>query len=162
MVRKGRSKTVKSIEVEEAQRALARYVGQTARGPIVLVSGGKPVAALVSLEDIDLDSLSLSSNAKFLSIIERSRERENREGSISSKEIRRRLSSQSAETTRINFRNRNGQRVVERTKRAGTDHNQYVYVLECGDCGHKYGANGSDIHQRKCPKCQKGKPGLDT
>ena len=28
-------------------------------------------------------------------------------------------------------------------------------------CGARYGANGSDFHQRKCPNCQGGMPGLD-
>ena len=27
-------------------------------------------------------------------------------------------------------------------------------------CGHRYGANGSDFHIRKCPKCQGGAEGL--
>jgi hypothetical protein len=27
-------------------------------------------------------------------------------------------------------------------------------------CGHKYGSNGSDNFQRKCPSCQGGAPGL--
>ena len=63
-------------------------------------------------------------------------------------------------TTEPCYRNRNGQVVVRPTHLAGTDHNQYVYVLRCGACGHEYGANGSDIFQRKCPNCQSGAPGL--
>jgi len=63
-------------------------------------------------------------------------------------------------TTETGYRNRNRQTVVRPTHLAGTDHNQYVYVLRCGDCGHEYGANGSDIFQRKCPNCQGGAPGL--
>ncbi len=35
-----------------------------------------------------------------------------------------------------------------------------VYVLQCGGCRHEYGANGSDIFQRRCPACQGGRPGL--
>jgi predicted Zn-ribbon and HTH transcriptional regulator len=41
-----------------------------------------------------------------------------------------------------------------------TDHNQFVYQLACSKCGHNYGANGSDIHSRRCPKCDGGLPGL--
>jgi hypothetical protein len=37
---------------------------------------------------------------------------------------------------------------------------QYVYVLQCSICGYEYGANGSDIHLRRCPSCQGGQPGL--
>ena len=64
--------------------------------------------------------------------------------------------------------NANDQVLIARTDRLGTDHNQYVWVLVCarrsasGDiCGHRYGANGSDFHHRKCPKCQDGAPGLN-
>ena len=63
-------------------------------------------------------------------------------------------------TTEPGYRNRNGQVVVRATHLAGNDHNQYVYVLLCGDCGHEYGANGSDIFQRKRPNHQGGAPGL--
>ena len=34
------------------------------------------------------------------------------------------------------------------------------YKLECLDCGHIYGANGCDIHLRKCPECQGAKKGI--
>lgn len=64
--------------------------------------------------------------------------------------------------------NRNDQVLIARTDRPGTDHLQYVWVLVCarrlrsGDlCGHRYGANGSDFHQRKCPQCQGGAAGLN-
>lgn len=58
------------------------------------------------------------------------------------------------------YRNPNAQEVIAPTGRAGTDHNQQVYQLCCGQCGLKYGANGSDIHARKCPSCGGGRPGL--
>jgi Zn finger protein HypA/HybF involved in hydrogenase expression len=35
------------------------------------------------------------------------------------------------------------------------------YKLECRDCGHIYGANGCDIHERLCPECQGRAPGID-
>lgn len=41
----------------------------------------------------------------------------------------------------------------------GNDHNQVVYLLRCRDCGNRYGANGSDIFQRKCPARGGGRPG---
>lgn len=63
-------------------------------------------------------------------------------------------------TTDPGYRNRNGQIVVRRTDQRGTDHYQWVYVLRCEECGHVYGVNGSDIHERKCPACQDGRPGL--
>ena len=64
--------------------------------------------------------------------------------------------------------NPNDQILISRTDRSGTDHLQYVWVLVCARrtsdgviCGHRYGANGSDFHIRKCPKCQGGAAGLN-
>jgi len=66
----------------------------------------------------------------------------------------------SAGTTEVGYVNRNGQKVVRSTGKAGTDHGQYIYVLRCGTCGHEYGANGSDIFLRRCPNHDRGAPGL--
>ena len=63
-------------------------------------------------------------------------------------------------TTTPGFMNRNGQVVVRATGLSGTDHGKYIYVLRCTKCSTEYGANGSDIHGRRCPKCDKGRPGL--
>ena len=63
-------------------------------------------------------------------------------------------------TTNPGYRNRNDQVVIRRTDLPGNDHNQRVYALECGRCQHRYGANGSDIWQRRCPHCGGGRPGL--
>lgn len=64
-------------------------------------------------------------------------------------------------TTEIGYRNRNDQTVVEATGLPGTDHLQRIYALRCELCGNTYGANGSDIHERRCPHCQGGRPGLE-
>ena len=45
-------------------------------------------------------------------------------------------------------------------KGKGTDYNQYAYKVCCIHCEHIYGANGSDMHERKCPECQGGEPGI--
>ena len=64
-------------------------------------------------------------------------------------------------TTRIGYKNRNGQKNLGRIEptREGTDNEQYVYVMNCTKCGCIYGSNGSDIFQRKCPACQNGAKG---
>ena len=66
------------------------------------------------------------------------------------------------ETTTIGYINRNNQIVHGTVGIKGNDHGQLSYMLEClmKGCGHKYGANGTDIFQRKCPKCQGGKEGI--
>ncbi len=53
-------------------------------------------------------------------------------------------------TTQIGYVNRNGQTVLRKTGLSGNDHNQIIYLLRCDACGHEYGANGSDIFQRRC------------
>ena len=67
----------------------------------------------------------------------------------------------SAKTTHPGYRNRNGQVVVRATALPGNDHMQRIYVLRCGKCNVEYGANGSDIFQRRCPECGGGRPGLE-
>jgi len=64
-------------------------------------------------------------------------------------------------TTQVGYVNRNGQEVIRPTGKPGTDHGQYVYVLKCRTCCHEYGANGSDIFQRRCPNHDGSAPGLD-
>jgi hypothetical protein len=63
-------------------------------------------------------------------------------------------------TTVPGFVNPNDQEVIRKTDLPGTDHGQRVYVLRCRRCGFEYGANGSDIHLRRSPQCQRGADGL--
>jgi hypothetical protein len=65
-------------------------------------------------------------------------------------------------TTTPGFVNPHGQEVLRRTDLPGNDYLQYTYVMRCGECSAEYGANGSDIHLRRCPTCQGGRPGLPT
>ena len=62
------------------------------------------------------------------------------------------------ETTQIGYINRNKQ-ICEGTRGLpGTDHGARSYRLPCLECDTIYGANGSDIFQRKCPNpnCHRG------
>ena len=63
-------------------------------------------------------------------------------------------------TTRTGYVNKNGQVVIRNTGLPGTVYGQRIYQMGCSKCGHIYGANGSDIHDRKCPKCDGGAEGL--
>ena len=69
----------------------------------------------------------------------------------------------STKTTAIGYINRNNQKNLGHHNKPGTDHGQVAYKMQCqiNQCGHKYGSNGTDIFQRKCPKCQSGLPGID-
>ena len=66
------------------------------------------------------------------------------------------------DSTRIGYVNRNDQLCTGHRGVRGTDHEQLAYRLLClgAACGHVYGANGSDVFQRKCPECQGGAPGI--
>lgn len=59
-------------------------------------------------------------------------------------------------TTDVGYINDNHQTNLGRTDFPGTDHNQHLYRMRCGDCGHEYLANGTDIFQKRCPNCQGG------
>ena len=61
-------------------------------------------------------------------------------------------------TTKEGYINKNRQKNIGVTQELGTDHLQRFYSLECLNCGNAYKSNGSDIWQRKCPRCQGGKP----
>ena len=69
-------------------------------------------------------------------------------------------SSGGAKTTKVGYLNRNQQRCMGHRGVPGTDHGQLAYGMECLKCGHIYGANGTDIFQRKCPECGGAKPGI--
>ena len=61
-------------------------------------------------------------------------------------------------TTKEGYINRNQQQNLGRTDEPGSDYGQYYYQMRCMKCEYEYKANGSDIFQRKCPKCQGGRP----
>ena len=82
---------MKTLEMTEATASLAEYARGVNREPLILTIGGRPVAALVPVENADLETVTLSTHPEFLTIIERSRARQKAEEGISSAEIRRRL-----------------------------------------------------------------------
>ena len=86
---------MKTLEMNSATRPLSAYTSEVADEPLVVTVDGEPVAALMAIKNADLETVSLSTNPRFLDLIERSRERHKREGSISSEEMRRRLGLQS-------------------------------------------------------------------
>lgn len=82
---------MKKIEMAKASGPLSEYAREARKNPIIVVSKGKPIAAVVPIRNADVETVSLSTNRKFLAIIERSRSRQKKEGGIPSREIRRRL-----------------------------------------------------------------------
>jgi antitoxin (DNA-binding transcriptional repressor) of toxin-antitoxin stability system len=82
---------MKIIEQAEATAPLAAYTADVTQEPLIITVNGKPVAALVAIENADLETVSLSTNPTFLALIERSRARHRTEGGLSGEEMRRRL-----------------------------------------------------------------------
>ncbi|MBI3822065.1 MAG: hypothetical protein HY289_05215 [Planctomycetes bacterium] len=83
--------TMKVIEKNKATATLAAFADDIVSGPVVVTDSGKPIAVLVPLVNADLETVSLSTNPRFIELIERSRARVRKEGAISSKEMRRRF-----------------------------------------------------------------------
>ena len=82
---------MKAVEIDDANLSLADYTRQAGGEPYVVTDHGKAVAVLLPLENTDLETALLSSNPRFLELIERSRSRRKREGGVQSDEVRRRL-----------------------------------------------------------------------
>jgi hypothetical protein len=74
---------VRKVEVSEATEPLASYLGKGETGPLVIVDAGRPVAALVLLENTDLETVALSTDLDFLELIRASRVRQAEEGGLS-------------------------------------------------------------------------------
>jgi len=82
---------MKMLEMTKATAPLAEYARDVNKEPVILTADGKPVAALVSIENADLETVTLSTHPQFIALIERSRARQKAEGGISSAEMCRRL-----------------------------------------------------------------------
>jgi prevent-host-death family protein len=82
---------MKTIEVTKATLPLADYTKKVREEPVIVTTRGRPVAALVSISNADIETVSLSNNPRFLDLIERSRARQRSESGISTKEMYRRL-----------------------------------------------------------------------
>ena len=64
---------MKTIDIAQAPTVLAEYAEHPGGEPAIVTSNGNPVAALLPLDDADLETVSLATNAQFLALIERSR-----------------------------------------------------------------------------------------
>lgn len=71
---------MKIVEIAEANATLAEYTSSLSEEPVIITSNGQPIAALVTLENVNFETIALSSNPKFIELIERSRARRRAEG----------------------------------------------------------------------------------
>ena len=82
---------MKRMEMTSATGPLSEYAGRVKREPVILTSKGHPVAALVSLEGADWETIRLSTHPLFNRLIARSRKKLRTCGGISAAEMRRRV-----------------------------------------------------------------------
>lgn len=71
---------MKTVEIGDIASLLENY--SETEQPVVLTRNGQPIAALFSIESIDLESLSLSLNPTFTNLIEQSRKSQTETGRI--------------------------------------------------------------------------------
>ncbi|OCR01173.1 hypothetical protein BCD67_17550 [Oscillatoriales cyanobacterium USR001] len=71
---------MRTVEISEIALLMENY--EKTELPLILTRNGQPVAALFSVEDVDMETLSISMNPKFLSIIEESKKSQKEEGRI--------------------------------------------------------------------------------
>ena len=64
---------MKTIDVSQATDSLGRYARALESEPLVLTDGGRPIAALMPIDEADLDSVALGTDPRFLALIERAR-----------------------------------------------------------------------------------------
>ena len=79
------------VEFKKASRPLSEYAQKARKAPIIIVKRGRPFAAVVPIRNADEETVALSTNRKFMTIIDRSRARAKKEGGIPAKDLRRRL-----------------------------------------------------------------------
>ncbi len=99
---------MKIIDLADAKAPLAGFARIASKEPIVVMCRGKPLAAVIALDDADYESLSLSTNPRFLEILARSRARLEAEGGIPLAEMYRRLCLRPPSQRRAKKPRRNG------------------------------------------------------
>ncbi len=64
---------MKTLEMSRATGELSSYADQVRKEPVIVTDHGTPVMALVPIENADLETVSLSTDPRFIALIERSR-----------------------------------------------------------------------------------------
>jgi hypothetical protein len=82
---------MKTIELSQATNSLEQYARELEQDPLVLTEGGHAIAALLPIDDADLESLTLSLSPRFQALIERARAEYRNGASFSEEEARREL-----------------------------------------------------------------------
>jgi len=87
---------MKTLDLNDATAPLRDYAQHMGKEGVILTVDGRPVAALLAIENADWETVALSTSSPFMQIIERSRARHAQEGGIPAADMRRRLGLDSA------------------------------------------------------------------
>jgi PHD/YefM family antitoxin component YafN of YafNO toxin-antitoxin module len=82
---------VKLLAVQEVRDQLPKLLGTLGREPIAITQAGKVRAALLALDELDLEAYTLARSPKFAEIIGRSRQSARREGLVSLESLEKEL-----------------------------------------------------------------------
>jgi antitoxin (DNA-binding transcriptional repressor) of toxin-antitoxin stability system len=82
---------MKTVDLAKASKSLSAYAHELGEEPVILTVDDKPVAALVSLKNVDRESLALSTSPAFLRLMQAAREELARGDSVSLEEIKREI-----------------------------------------------------------------------
>ncbi len=85
---------MKAIEIEETTGTLLAFANAAQKDTLVVTRRGRPVAAVVSVGDIDWEDLVVGSHPDFVALIERSRRLYKPGSGIPLEEMRRRYAPQ--------------------------------------------------------------------
>ena len=80
---------MKTVDLAKASKSLSAYAHDLGEEPVILTVDDEPVAALVSLKNVDRESLALSTSPAFLRLMQAAREELARGDSVSLEEIKR-------------------------------------------------------------------------
>jgi len=82
---------VKKVEVTQATNSLEHYARELGQEPLVLTEGGHAIAALLPIDDADVESMALSLSPRFQAVIDRARAEYRNGASLSAEDVRREL-----------------------------------------------------------------------
>ncbi len=80
---------MKTVDLAKASKSLSAYADDLGEEPLILTVDDRPVAALVSLKNVDQESLTLSTSPAFLRLMQEARRELERGDSVSLEEMKR-------------------------------------------------------------------------
>lgn len=95
---------MKTLDISKATESLARYTRSLRHDPVVVTRKGKPVAALMPIDNADVETATLSTHPHFIALIERARVRHEKEGGLDIRQVRERFGLRSTPRRRCRTR----------------------------------------------------------